>query len=181
MYQENGALVEFYRDAVQNKFKSAQEGRPIYDEKDFIRIQTPGDTRTLVVRIASEQDIQRFPRAWSAYQRNVEVAQEGTPLEEWNLISRSQTKELKHVGITTVEILAEVSDANIQKLGPGYMQLRQRARDFLASSADDAKATAWAREKEALEERIRLLEEANAALKAAQSEEKARKGRKTEQ
>lgn len=171
MYQENGALVEFYRDAVQNNFKSAQEGRPIYDEKDFVRIQTPGDTKTTVVRAVTEQDKLRFPRSWDAYQKNIELAQEGTPLEEWNQISRSQTKELKHVGIATVETLAQVSDGNIQKLGPGYSQLRQRARQFLESAADDAKSTAWAREKEALEERIRLLEEANEALKSQAKDE----------
>lgn len=171
MYQENGALVEFYRDAVQNNFKSAQEGRPIYDEKDFVRIQTPGDTRTVIQRIASDQDKQRFPKAWEAYLRGVELAQEGTPLEEWNLVSRSQTKELKHVGIATVEALASVSDANLQRMGPGYQQLRLRAQQYLDSSQDNAKATAWAREKEALEERVRLLEEANAALKASAQQE----------
>lgn len=176
MYQENGALVEFYRDAVQNNFKSSQEGRPIYDDKDFVKIQTPGDTKTTVVRLVTDQDKQRFPRSWEAYQRNVELAQEGTPLEEWNLISRSQTKELKHVGISTVETLADVSDSNIQKLGPGYSQLRQRARQYLETSADDAKSTAWAREKEALEERVRLLEEANAALKAQVDESDTKRG-----
>ncbi|MDS1142392.1 hypothetical protein RE432_18315 [Pusillimonas sp. SM2304] len=172
MYQENGALVEFYRDAVQNNFKSAQEGRPIFDEKDFVRIQTPGDTRTVIQRIASDQDKQRFPRSWEAFQRGVELAQEGTPLEEWNLVSRSQVKELKHVGVATVESLASVSDANLQKMGPGYTQLRNRAQQYLDSSKDDAKATALARELEAANERIRLLEEANAALKEAATETK---------
>lgn len=172
MYQENGALIEFYRDAVQNNFKSAQEGRPIFDEKDFVRIQTPGDTRTVIHRVASEQDKQRFPKSWQAYQRGVEMAQEGTPLEEWNLASRSQVKELKHIGIATVESLASVSDSNLQKMGPGYTQLRKRAQQYLDSSQDDAKATAIARELEAANERIRLLEEANAALKASATEDK---------
>ena len=54
MIQENGALVEFYRDAIQNNFKSAEAGRPIFDEKDFVRIQTPGDTRTVITRQSRE-------------------------------------------------------------------------------------------------------------------------------
>lgn len=166
MIQENGALVEFYRDAVQNNFKSAQAGRPIFDERDFVRIQTPGDTRTIIARVASDQDKQRFPRAWDAYSRGMELAQEGTPLEEWTQAGRSQVKELKHVGITTVELLAGVSDGNISRLGPGYGQLRDRARQYLESSKEEAKATEWAREREAMQERIRLLEEANEALRA---------------
>lgn len=166
MIQENGALVEFYRDAVQNNFKSAEAGRPIFDEKDFVRIQTPGDTRTVIARVASDQDKQRFPRAWDAFSRGLEIAEQGTPLEEWPQVTRSQVKELKHVNITTVESLASVSDGNIQRLGPGYHQLRERAKQFLESADADAAATEWAREREAMQERIRLLEEANEALKA---------------
>ncbi|KDC22988.1 hypothetical protein AZ20_4208 [Bordetella bronchiseptica E014] len=168
MIQENGALVEFYREAVQNNFKSAQEGRPIFDEKDFVRIQTPGDTRTVIERIASDQDKARFPRAWDMFSRGLEQAQEGTPLEQWNMVTRSQVKELKYVGVTTVEALASVSDGNIQRLGPGYSQLRRNAQAYLESSASDAKATAWAREKEAMEEQITQLQEQVKALIAAQ-------------
>ena len=166
MISENGALVEFYRDAVQNNFKSAEAGRPIFDEKDFVRIQTPGDTRTVIQRVASDQDKQRFPKAWDMFSRGLEIAEEGTPLEEWQQVTRSQVKELKHVNITTVESLASVSDANIQRLGPGYQQLRERAKQFLESADANAAATEWAREREAMQERIRLLEEANEALRA---------------
>lgn len=170
MIQENGALVEFYRDAVQNNFKSAEAGRPIFDEKDFVRIQTPGDTRTIIARVASDQDKRRFAKAWDAFSRGLEVADQGSPLEEWQQATRSQVKELKHVNISTVESLAQVSDSNIQRLGPGYLQLRERARQFLESADANAAATEWAREREAMAERIRLLEEANEALRAAAQE-----------
>lgn len=166
MIQEKDALVEFYRDAVQNNFKSAEAGRPIFDEKDFVRIQTPGDTRTVIARVASDQDKQRFPRAWDVYSRGLEIAEQGTPLEEWPQVTRSQVKELKYVNITTVESLAQVSDGNIQRLGPGYHQLRERAKQFIESADADAKATEWAREREAMTERIRMLEEENKALGA---------------
>lgn len=165
MISENGALVEFYQGSVQNKSKSASAGRPIFEDRVFVRIQTPGDTRTVIDRIATDQDRQRFARALSIFERGIQITAEGTPLEEWPQITRSQVNELKHVGVLSVEVLAEVSDANIQRLGPGYTQLRLRARQYLEASADDAQATAAAREREALEERVRLLEEENAALR----------------
>ena len=159
MIQENGALVEFYRDAVQNNFKSAQEGRPIFDDFDFVRIMTPGDTRTTVVRKVTDQDKQRFQRAWDMYQRGLDQVLEGTPLDKWPGVTTSQVKELQYVNIRTVEQLVSVSDSGIQKLGPGYMQLRTRAKQFLEAAADEAAATAHARENEQLREQMALMQE----------------------
>lgn len=164
MIEENKALVEFLTDAVQNNFKSAQEGRPIFDDKTFIRIQTPGDTKTVIYRVATEQDKQRFPRAYEAFKRGEQVTMEGTPLEQWPQITKSQVRELKHLGILSVESLASVSDANIQRMGPGYMQLKTRAKQFLESASDDAERTAHARHAEQLQEKIELLEAQNKAL-----------------
>jgi hypothetical protein len=164
MYQEDGALIEFFQDAIQNNKKTKDEGRPVFDDKDFIRIQTPGDTHTVIVRIATEQDKKRFPKCWNAYQQGQQMSQEGTPLEQWNLISRSQTLELKHKGIATVETLVQVSDTNLQKMGPGYIQLRNSARQYLESSADLAKATQAARERDEAIEKMALMQEQIDAL-----------------
>lgn len=168
MFSESGALVRFYSEAVQDTVASDEAGRPIFKDQDFVQIQTPGDTKTLIERIARKQDIERFPRAWQAYKTGKEAVLEGTPIEEWALITKSQAMELKGVGIMTVEILAETSDTHIQKLGPGYMKLKVRAGEYLDSADVDAKATAWAREKELLEERIALLEQENTILREAQ-------------
>lgn len=173
MISENGALVEFYQGSVQSKSKSAEAGRPIFDDRVFVRIQTPGDTRTVIDRIATDQDRARFPKALSIYERGEKTAQEGTPLEEWPPVTRSQMMELKHVGIMSVEVLAEVSDANIQRLGPGYMQLRGKAQAFIASADAGAAATAWARERDDLLEQQRQMQE---QIKALQDASK-RKGR----
>ena len=83
MISENGALVEFYQGSVQKKAKSAESGRPIFDDRVFVRIQTPGDTRTVIDRIATDQDKRRFSRALSIFERGEQISQEGTPLEEW--------------------------------------------------------------------------------------------------
>lgn len=180
MISEDNALVEFVRDAKQNNFKSAQEGRPIYDEKDFVRIMTPGDTKTTVYREATDQDKRRFPKAWANYERGLEEVTEGTPLDQWNQISKSQTKELAHVNVRTVEQLISVSDANIQRMGPGFMQLRDRAKQYLASSTDDAARAKTERENAELREQMTLMKSQLEALQAAQKKDDdapARRGR----
>lgn len=166
MIHENGALVEFYRDVVQNNIKSAEAGRPIFDEFDFVRIQTPGDTKTLIETRAIDGHKKDFPKAWDLYSRGMQAVTEGTPLDEWPAVTRSQVKELQYVNIRTVETLAEISDANIQKMGPGYTQLRQRAREYISTAKDSAASTAASRENEQLREEIKLMKEQMAAMRA---------------
>lgn len=166
MISENGALVQFLRDAVQNNYKSAQAGRPVFDEFDFIRVQTPGDTRTSVYRRATDQDKQRFPKAWEAYQQGLEAPEEGTPIGAWPQVTAAQVRELAHVHVRTVETLAALSDSSIQRLGPGYQQLRQQARHYLESAKGNAEATKAQREADELREQVRLLTEQVEALKA---------------
>lgn len=166
MTSENGALVQFVRDAVQNNYKSSQAGRPVFDEFDFVRIQTPGDTRTSVYRKATDKDKERFPKAWNAYQQGLEAPEEGTPITQWPQVSAAQARELAHVHVRTVESLAALSDSSIQRMGPGYQQLRQQARHYLESAKNNANATAVARENEELREQIRLLKEQMEAMEA---------------
>lgn len=171
MIEENGALVSFTNEPVHNKFKSAQEGRPIYEDRAHVTIQTPGDTKTQIFQPANEQHKQRFPKAWAAFERGEKEAVTGTPLEQWPQITRSHAKELAHVNVRTVEQFASLSDANLQRLGPGYPQLRGLAQKYLETAQDSAKATEYARENELLRERVSLLEQENAALKASLPED----------
>lgn len=163
---ENGSIVEFYRDAVQNNFKSGKEGRPIYDEKDFIRITTPGDTRTVVVELANDVHKRQYPKSWDAYSKGMDEVQEGTPISQWNQASLSQAKELAHFNVRTVEQLATVSDTNLQHMGPGYQALRTRAQKYIKTTHDDADSTKAERENEQLREQNALLKEQIEALKA---------------
>lgn len=159
MNAENGALVEFYTSAVQNNFKSKEEGRPIFEDHVFIKIQTPGDTRTSIERRATDQDKQRFPKSWDAFQRGMEEVTEGTPLKEWPAITTSQVKELNYVHVRSVESLASLSDAAMQKLGPGYFQLRQQAQHWLEAAKGNAANTEVLRENQELKDKVAFLEE----------------------
>lgn len=166
MNSENGALVQFYTDAVQNNFKSAQEGRPIFEDHVFVTIQTPGDTRSTIVRKATDQDKARFPKSWAAFEAGNAEVTEGTPLAQWPAVSASQVKELQHVHVRTVDQLAALSDASIQKMGPGYQQLRQSARHWLEHAKGDADQTRLQHENDGLRDEVAMLKEQLAAANA---------------
>lgn len=146
-------LVRFFLKEREDKAKSLAEGRPIFKETEYVEIRVAGRRDPLACRPATHQDKQRFPRHYDAFQKRIELPEEGTPLSEWPQISRSQVEELSFMHVKTVEQLAEMSDTHVGQFRGGYT-LKKRAQDFLAVS-DQTKLIA---EKEALQDRISELE-----------------------
>jgi hypothetical protein len=145
--------VKFFHKPKQDMTASAKEGRPIFNEVEYIDIRVAGKAHSQACRPATFADKQRFPRHYEAFQKRVEMPEEGTPLTEWPQISRSQAEELTFMNIKTVEQLIACSDTNITKMFGG-MNLRRQAEDWL-SLAD---ATKLAADKVELEARIASLE-----------------------
>lgn len=127
-------LVKFFIHPKLDQTATAEQGRPIYRETEFIDIRVPGSPDN-VVRPATQIDIQRFPRHYAAFKNRVtEDYIEGTLLSEWPLVNRSQVEELAFFGIKTVEQLSQVSDANGQGL-MGFQSLKRKAREWLDNAA----------------------------------------------
>ena len=136
--QQQRALVTFYVEKEQNNFRSEQEGRAVYDDVEYIRIVTPGDTRSEVVRAATEQHKREYAPQYAAFKAGVELAPQGSPLEHWPPMSPALIANLKALGVHTVEQLSEVSDGNLMNLGHGGRGLRDRAKAWL-EQADGGK------------------------------------------
>lgn len=129
--------VKFFKKPVQDMAATAEEGRPIFGEVDYVEIRAPGNKSSVVCRPARDMDKQRFSEHWKRYQDRVEQQDvDGTPLEEWAMITRSQVEELKFFNIFTVEQLAHVSDGNAQKF-MGINILRQKAQEFIEQANVD--------------------------------------------
>ena len=131
--------VQFFVEAVQNNFKSEQQGRPIFDEVEMVRVMTPG-ARDVMVGKATYQYQARFPKQYAAFKAGKEQPLEGTPLEEVPFLSVGQVAELKAINVKTLEQLANMSDANAQQI-MGNFGLRQKAQNFLAVAKDNAPFT----------------------------------------
>lgn len=162
MENPTGVFVTFYTDAVELKYESERQKRPIFKDVPFIRKMVPGDANNIVERAAKEQDMQQYPRQWAEYEamnKSGEVI--GTPLEKWPNVTRVQIKELKYVECHTVEQLAQMSDGNLMKMGAGFRPLRESALQWL-DSLNVAKVD---EEKESLKKQVAELSATVAEIK----------------
>lgn len=127
--------IRFFNHPVQNKRESKEEGRPIFHEVEHVQVAVPGDKTSIVIREATDQDRERFPRHYEAFKaRTSQDAVDGTPLSAWPQVTRAQVEELAYFEIRTVEQLAGMSDALAGKF-MGINQLRDRARVFLEETS----------------------------------------------
>lgn len=162
--QEAEMFVEFYLDAVELTFESEREGRPIYKDVPFVKILNPGDTSTVIERVATPEDRQKYPKAWQRFQNSETGGSIGTPLDKWPQINRAMMKEAKYFEIHTVEQLAAITDQHISRMGMGFRDLRTKAQAYLAAAKESAPVAEQALKIERLEQMVASL---TAQLEAA--------------
>ena len=76
-------LVRFFSHPRQNQSKSEAEGRPIFEDTDYIEIMQPGNKDSIIKRPATEMDKQRFAEHFRKYEaRQSEDHVEGTLIEQ---------------------------------------------------------------------------------------------------
>jgi hypothetical protein len=132
--------VTFYKSSEQNNYETEKQGRPIFVEKDMVRIQIAGrNDLTIESEVRNEHKI-RFPRQWQAFLLKYETHTQaiGTPVEEWPAITRSEAEELKGLKFYTVEQVAAASDMQAQRMGMNAPVLIQKAKAFLEQARDTA-------------------------------------------
>jgi hypothetical protein len=123
--------VRFTMRPKQNMHRSKEEGRPIFEEQEYVEIAVPGNKDSVVIRPATERDITRFPKHYEAFKaRTDQDVLDGTPLSAWPMVTRAQVEEMAFFKVRTVEQLAQMSDGDSQKF-MGLNTLRERARVFL--------------------------------------------------
>ena len=168
-YRQEGdenLFVRFFMHPRQNPAKSAEEGRPIYEEVPYIEIMQPGNKENIVSRAVRKAEQLRFPKQWDAFQSGEEQALEGTPLEQWPALNRSQVEELRFFNVRTVEQLANMSDAHSQNFA-GIQSMKQKALVFLElAKGETSNATSIVARMEALEALLEAEKENKLALQA---------------
>lgn len=140
--------VTFYMRSEQNNFETEKQGRPIFYEIPYVRIQIPGNQLSIIDTPALADHQRRFPRLWAHFKNTNSPTEQiiGTPVEQWPALTRSQAEELRAVKFFSVEQIAQCSDQQIQTLGMNGQVLRQKAQAFLAAAKDTALAQSQAAE-----------------------------------
>jgi hypothetical protein len=102
------AIAKFFKGQVKDEAKSAAQGRICYRDVDMIQVIIPGDKHNVVMRKIKPSDKVNYPKQYEAFRKMEEFVPEGTLIDNWPLLSRSQIEDMKYQGIFTVEQLANL-------------------------------------------------------------------------
>lgn len=155
--ENKGIVAKFLHHPVHMKAKSAEAGRPIFEDFEYIRINIIGDRNSEVFRRATERDKMLYAAQYQAFKNNEDSPMNGTPMAEWPAVTKSQCEELKFYHIRTVEDFVDAGEERAKGLGMGYLDLFKKAKAFVEVSGSD--------ENLKLAERINKVESENSDLK----------------
>lgn len=133
-----GLYVEFYLEAVKDEEATIEAGRPIFFDREYIKIIPVGDKMTVICEPVTDEYRFRWPQKYAAFKAQQHQPQEGTPLEQWPPLTKSQVLTFKGANVHTVEQLANVSDGNLSNLGMGARDLREKAIAYIKSAEGSA-------------------------------------------
>lgn len=153
---DSGLYVEFENYPIHMEALSAEEGRPIYHEFEYIKIQPLGQNKTVVFRRVEEDDKFRFAQKYAQFKNQQAQTSEGTPVTEWAIITKSQALEFKGMGVHTIEDVSNLSDQAIMQFLGGH-KLREQARAFLAQAKDGSALTSLQKENQDLRADLEAL------------------------
>jgi hypothetical protein len=171
---DKGVVAVFRNDVVKNPKKSAEAGRPIFDDVEYVELRHPG-SKDVGVYPATEGShwgedpitgdtrritfAERFAKQYQQFKAHDRQTKSGTPLDYLAFLTEAKRAELRALNIYTAEALAIVDGAELKNLGPGGREFKNQAIAFLESATDMAKVTKLEAELEAVKARNQVLEE----------------------
>lgn len=172
-----GCVATFYRGRIPHEGETLERAiankEPTFIEADFVRIEFPGNTRTVYDQPVilkggplRPSDPERFPRQWAAY-KSGQARASGTALTEIAMLAAGDIRKFESLNIYTAEDLANVSDGNLSNLGLGGREAREAARALLLNKASSQAAPA--------SDEIAFLRAQIEELKAAQAKPRGRR------
>lgn len=154
--KERPAYVRFKRAAVENKSASLAAGKFVGVDVDFAYITPPYSKDEIIRKVPEwfaklEQDVQmgRISPEWvkqyrdqyRAFQQGQEAPLNGTAIRGWGVINPSQQELLISLRIMTVEDAAMMNDEAIHRIGMGAVEIRDKAKAWLAQVNDKGPLT----------------------------------------
>lgn len=145
--------VEFFMKPVENKAKSKAAGRPIFEDREMVRIAFPGDNKREHVAPAHEMHYvshqrrqmtyaDRFADRYRLFKDTNAEQIVGTPISQLPFLTEARRAELKAAGIKTAEQLAGLPDVTIKKMGMGTRDFVNQAQAFLKSASGTSQVAA---------------------------------------
>lgn len=148
--------VEFYLHPCRNEYKSEQEGRSVFEDVEYVRIQVPGQRLTVIERPVRDEDKLRFAERYKRWKHGSKNEGAGTPLSEVTWLMPSTKEEYAFFKVVTIESLAECADTIPI---PTLQGDKRRAKAYVAAMRENAPIVAIKKENAALSERLSALEQ----------------------
>ena len=112
---------------------------------------------------------QAFREAFRRWKAGEEIPVDGTPIKGWPVLFPAQQQELLQLNIRSVEELAAAPEEVLGRIGMGAVDLRRKARNWLATAQNVGKVASQVTQLQAenanLLRQLAELQEAVAALK----------------
>jgi hypothetical protein len=176
--KERPAQIEFKRVAVEDQVASKREGRYMTRDVDYVTVFIPYSRDTNVFEvdqwIANLQQYTRegripqdwlpnYQRLYDAWKNGQELPPNGTPIKGWGVISPAAQENLIHYRVLTVEDAAGMGEDIMRKIGMGALEIKSKAKTWLAQLNERGPMTVKMAE---LEKENELLKGSIASLEA---------------
>jgi hypothetical protein len=180
---DKGVVAVFRNGTFKNIVKSAEAGRPMFDDVELVEVRHPGSrdygvypatdrSHWDVDPVSGEQRAvtyaERFSKQYQQFKASQQQTKAGTPIDYLPFLTEGKRAELRAMNIYTAEAMAIVDGAELKNLGPGGREIKNKTIEFLESSSDTARITKLEAELEASKLRAEVLEEDNKLLAKSQ-------------
>lgn len=162
--------ITFFSEPIENARKTREAGRPIYDEREMVRIKFVGDPKRELVALANEQCVkdpatqqwvsyaQLYHRHYEAFKSGEAAIGDGTPISELPFLNEAKRAELRALHIHTAEALAQLEGTNLTRLGMFGRELKEKAQAYIDRAKESAVESRHAAENAMLKARLEVLE-----------------------
>lgn len=173
----------FFTRPVENPIETRKQGRPIFEDREFVEVKFAGNRQTVLVAPAHEKFKQRKlgngDTEWITYAQEYQPIYErfkaglseqgsGTPLSELPFLTEAKRSELKALNIKSAEALAALDGGPLKMLGMGGRELKNQAQAYLDNATGSADVTRLAAENAAFKTRMEEMQREMEELRAAQ-------------
>jgi hypothetical protein len=173
MPQRAGITPFFKTIALENKRKSVDSGRPIYEDVEVCEIRFAGSKEcyvfpsTQVSHWENDEETgeqrqltyaERFPRQYQQFKAKMAQTKSGTPLDYIPFLTDAKRAELRALSIYTVEALAELDGQPLKNLGIGGRELKNKALAYLENANHDGVILRQQQQIDELLTRIKAME-----------------------
>ena len=145
MAEDKGVTPKFFMDTYVDPAATDKEGRKVHRSREMVQIFFAGNPLSQPTFLVTDEHRTRWPEHYNLFKQGQEQIV-GTPLDLLPWLKPERIADLHFLKIRTAEELAEVTDQNLQRLGMGAYEERNKARAFIKAAKDGAGLLVLAKE-----------------------------------